>query len=316
MSQTAWVLIFPDSKIEWATLIVILLQTTAHIYLYRCRHKIQLLLKKLLKISEMCSIHSWKTLETAVTVYCIFSSSVIFACLVIYYNIDLTKYYHFLVNNSTSIPEDLKYYVNIIRDITYLLNILSMEGFLLSINLYYCFVCWCVKLFALKLIPKSQATTVQNDCNRVLQIYQELNNAVKYADSFLSYPAFISVVTNMCELFWTGYNFVFLFDGDYLLFTSLALFLIHDLIILLLIVLSGAAANSAIMMARSTIKSLPAQFPQLYQKIKMVVRQRCKQKNSFTLWKIYTFDKPLLINALGTLLTYGILLGTLGSVRN
>ncbi|GIY06924.1 hypothetical protein CEXT_11131 [Caerostris extrusa] len=67
---------------------------------------------------------------------------------------------------------------------------------------------------------------------------------------------------------------------------------------LLLIVLSGAAANSATMMARGTMKSLPAQFPRLYTKIKMVVPKDAG-KNAFTLWKIYTIDKPFAHKCIG-----------------
>ncbi|GIZ04642.1 hypothetical protein CEXT_164861 [Caerostris extrusa] len=39
-------------------------------------------------------------------------------------------------------------------------------------------------------------------------------------------------------------------------------------------------------------------------------------QTALTLWKIYRIDKSLLISAIGTLISYGILVGTLGSVQN
>ncbi|GIY88831.1 hypothetical protein CEXT_733721 [Caerostris extrusa] len=124
---------FPDSKVEWTnTNCYSSSNNGAHLFVQMSAQKIQLLLKKLLKISEMCSIHSWKTLKKRLSWFTAYFQLCNLRLPGDFYNTDLTKYYHFLVDNSTSIPEDLKYYVNIIRDITYLLTILSMEGFLLS----------------------------------------------------------------------------------------------------------------------------------------------------------------------------------------
>ncbi|GIY03041.1 uncharacterized protein CDAR_511441 [Caerostris darwini] len=87
--------------------------------------------------------------------------------------------------------------------------------------------------------------------------------------------------------------------------------------LLLLITLTpAAAANQAAAMARERVLSLSVWFPKRYSIIKMHVRRKCMHKTALTLWKIYRIDKSLLISAIGTLISYGILVGTLGSVQN
>ncbi|GFQ72040.1 uncharacterized protein TNCT_687521 [Trichonephila clavata] len=82
-----------------------------------------------------------------------------------------------------------------------------------------------------------------------------------------------------------------------------------------MILYSAAIANEAAMLAQDTVISVPAWFRQNYKELKMMIHRRFKRKYSLTLWKIYVIDKRLLISALGNLVTYGILLGALGSLQ-
>ncbi|GFW48147.1 hypothetical protein TNCV_4937531 [Trichonephila clavipes] len=58
---------------------------------------------------------------------------------------------------------------------------------------------------------------------------------------------------------------------------------------------------------------------ELHQKIsttQLEIKHRLKEyltrETHLTLWKIYVIDMPLVITSFGTLLTYGMLLGTVG----
>ncbi|GIX68588.1 uncharacterized protein CEXT_296271, partial [Caerostris extrusa] len=86
--------------------------------------------------------------------------------------------------------------------------------------------------------------------------------------------------------------------------------------VLLLITLTPAAAANQAAARPWTFLSLPAWFPKRYSIINMHVRRKFTHKTALTLWKIYRIDKSLLISAVGSLISYGILLGTLGSVQN
>ncbi|GIY10948.1 uncharacterized protein CEXT_219851 [Caerostris extrusa] len=87
--------------------------------------------------------------------------------------------------------------------------------------------------------------------------------------------------------------------------------------VLLLITLTPAAAvNQAAAMARELVLSLPGWIPKRYSIIKALICRSFMGKTSLTLWKIYRIDNSFLISAIGTLISYGILVGTLGSVQS
>ncbi|GFY49363.1 uncharacterized protein TNIN_160431 [Trichonephila inaurata madagascariensis] len=136
-----------------------------------------------------------------------------------------------------------------------------------------------------------------------------------YFDDFMSFPAFILVLCNLAALFWSAYSLVFSIGTDYLISACIFFGVVHYGILLLMILLSAAIANEAAMLAQDTAVSVPAWFRQNYRELKMMMRRKFKRKISLTLWKIYVIDKRLLISAFGNLVTYGILLGTLGSLQ-
>ncbi|GIY08988.1 hypothetical protein CEXT_352011 [Caerostris extrusa] len=91
---------------------------------------------------------------------------------------------------------------------------------------------------------------------------------------------------------------------------------IQYFMLLLVTLLPAAAANQAAAAARETVMSLPGWFPKQYNTIKVHVRREFMHKTPLTLWRIYRIDKSMLINAIGTLISYGFLVGTLGRIQN
>ncbi|GFX10010.1 uncharacterized protein TNCV_4101491 [Trichonephila clavipes] len=149
----------------------------------------------------------------------------------------------------------------------------------------------------------------------ILHVYQKITTAIAFADDFLSYPVFIIVLSSMAGLFWSTYSFVFVPRDDSMICICFLSGIVYYSTSLLIVMLTGAVANQAVVFARETVISLPGWIRQHYKELKMDIRQRFKHKTHFTLWNIYIIDKSLLISALGTLVTYGILIGTLGSVQ-
>ncbi|GIY56326.1 uncharacterized protein CDAR_613031 [Caerostris darwini] len=90
--------------------------------------------------------------------------------------------------------------------------------------------------------------------------------------------------------------------------------LVQYFVLLLMTLPSAAAANQAAATAREIVLSLPGWFPKRYNIVKLLVCRSFMHKTALTLWNIYRIDKSLLISA--TLITYGILLGTLGNVKS
>ncbi|GIZ04638.1 uncharacterized protein CEXT_164841 [Caerostris extrusa] len=91
---------------------------------------------------------------------------------------------------------------------------------------------------------------------------------------------------------------------------------IQYFVLLMMTLPPAEAANQAAATAREIVLSLPGWFPKRYSTIKLLVCRRFLPKTALTLWNIYRIDKSLFISAIGTLITYGILLGTLGSVQS
>ncbi|GBO05982.1 hypothetical protein AVEN_107594-1 [Araneus ventricosus] len=149
----------------------------------------------------------------------------------------------------------------------------------------------------------------------ILNIYEEVTEVMAFADDFLSYYAFIFVVISMSGLFWFTYIFVFLKQGNYYTYVFIFSGVVYYLLVLLSVILPAAAVNEAAEIAKSNILFMESWIPKPYRDSKIYLRQKLKQSVEMTLWKIYKVDKSLFITSLGTLLTYGMLLGTLGSVN-
>ncbi|GIY37588.1 uncharacterized protein CDAR_285751 [Caerostris darwini] len=120
----------------------------------------------------------------------------------------------------------------------------------------------------------------------------------------------------MATLFWYGYSFAFVPNDNNVICIFFSMGLVQYFVLLMMILPSAAAANQAAATAREIVLSLPGWFPKRYGIVKLLVCRSFMHKTALTLWNIYRIDKSLLISAIGTLITYGILLGTLGSVKS
>ncbi|GBN07220.1 hypothetical protein AVEN_4329-1 [Araneus ventricosus] len=164
-------------------------------------------------------------------------------------------------------------------------------------------------------VTKSQSLVGKCEHQSILNIYEEVTDAMAFADHFLSYYAFIFVVISMSGLFWFTYIFAFLEQGDYYTYVFICSGIAYYLLVLLSVILPAAAVNEAAEMAKSNILFMESWIPKPYRDSKIYLRQKLKPRVEMTLWKIYKVDKSFFITLFGTLLTYGMLLGPLGSVN-
>ncbi|GFW48162.1 hypothetical protein TNCV_1614231 [Trichonephila clavipes] len=82
-----------------------------------------------------------------------------------------------------------------------------------------------------------------------------------------------------------------------------------------LVILSASAANQAFFTAKEALQSLPWKIPQYRDKLKEMIRSQCMRSASLTLWKVYKIEPSLILSAMGTLVTYGMLMATLGGIK-
>ncbi|GFR02827.1 uncharacterized protein TNCT_232961 [Trichonephila clavata] len=317
MVQAEWVLLSTETKKEFSILVMFLLQMTAHISLFRSRQHIIQLLNR---ISGIFKILHWKCSKKNViipmSIYCIAINVIAFSLGAIYYISTLTVLAHQQVKNSTNVDDNFKRYFLITLDIKNVTTAFVLCCLNASFSCYYCFVSYYMSLLFFEFISKSQGLIAKEDYHSILHVYHELTDTLTYMDDFLSYPVFIHVLGNMAGLFWSSYAIIFIPTDDYLAYIYLIVACLLYWKWLLMIMLPASSANKAAKNARDIILSLPGWFPQHHRKLKLAVRREFKQtKYALTLWKTYLINRSILISALGTLITYGIIIATFGSVK-
>ncbi|KAF8797026.1 hypothetical protein HNY73_001341 [Argiope bruennichi] len=164
-----------------------------------------------------------------------------------------------------------------------------------------------------KFIAKSQMLIARQNYKRILRNYQELSITLTFADGYLSYPAFAAVLECMVGLFWCVYSILSSYDADYLNVKIIYMVIAIYSILLLILMVPAALTNEAAKESRRLIESLPGWFPQRHKEINLRILRLFKSEPALTLWEIYRIEKSLVINVIGTLLTYGLLVGTFGS---
>ncbi|GFU06012.1 uncharacterized protein NPIL_164441 [Nephila pilipes] len=312
MGEASWIILFPSLQDEWTIFVVILLSISAHISMVRSRKKFQLLIYKLLRIAKhLGCFHSCKILKSSVLAFylCMYSASIFFGVMFLFSQQSVLD--HDLVWNSTLISEGLKMYGIAIRDFLVILSTVACFGIFTTLTGYYCFISSCGKLFYSELIIKSKTYITQRNYQTILQIYQEISHSMNFADEFLSYIAFILVLSSMSAIFSFTYMIIFISEKDWANYIFIFGSIAYYLIILLTLMLPAAEANQVSAHARDIIISLPGWFPEHYLELTVCICQKYKSKVSLTLWNIYKIEKSLLISALGTLVTYGFLIGNI-----
>ncbi|GFS43332.1 uncharacterized protein TNIN_368361 [Trichonephila inaurata madagascariensis] len=129
-------------------------------------------------------------------------------------------------------------------------------------------------------------------------------------DSEFSFLAFVTILINTSGLFWDVYRITFHKNetSGYLLFTLSG---ISYFVLLLQLMISGSATNEQAHIVKVHIQYLSHETAENQPQTNFL-KKTFLQTNVLTLWKIYVMDRSLVIGTFGTLLTYGIMLGTLG----
>ncbi|GIY77734.1 uncharacterized protein CEXT_324621 [Caerostris extrusa] len=116
----------------------------------------------------------------------------------------------------------------------------------------------------------------------------------------------------MFSVFWNAYSIVFSpINIQEVYFSKVSTGCFH-LLTQQFAMISAALTNEMASQAQNVMKRLPYKLPMHYEEIKSKIKKNFIRDNSLTLWKFYVLDRSISIASIGTLLTYGILLGTLG----
>ncbi|GIY03968.1 uncharacterized protein CEXT_8231 [Caerostris extrusa] len=148
------------------------------------------------------------------------------------------------------------------------------------------------------------------EMEKLLEDYESLATTLRGMDESFSFPAFLTTFLNLFGLFWNGYRIAFLaelFEYPFYLICPVIYNLSHHL----LLMISASMTNEKAAKAKLIMQCL-LRHCHLETRKKMKYEKNIALESNLTSWKIYVFDRSLIITSFGCLLTYGILLGTLG----
>ncbi|GFU61620.1 uncharacterized protein NPIL_621851 [Nephila pilipes] len=265
----------------------------------------------------MRPIRGFYVVKILMFLYCLCMNGFVFIVVLLYYLSSSRILDAEEIRNILYIPEEFKGFISFLLDMWFGSTVILYNSIWISFIGYYSFVCHFMKLILNEFASYSQMLIKKREYQAILEVYHKITQVMIFADNFLSFSALANLIGVMTSLFWAVYSLVFFTNGDYLSYLRYLHGVVHVLTFLLMIMLPATAANVAAKVAKGIVLTLPGSFPEEYKKLKMYVQKNFKhQELEFTLWKIYTIDKSLLISEIGTVITYGILVGTLGTVQN
>lgn len=318
VSELMWSIVLSEKKSEVAVLCILLLQGSAHICVYRKRRHIVSGLRKLSQITTILlqpgDLRKYKLYIIAYSSLCNLALLAMASLLFMSYEKEeMLRQTCSGLKTYTGI-RNAEEYCFLSRKINMFLFLPALSCMILPFVGYYSFMCVFLKQIFVKLELQLRKSTDQ-DCRKLLRIYEETIGVVSFVDEHFSYPAFVAVLTTMVGLFRAGYCIAF--DPNKELVHNLYSYIsgMFYLFYMLCVILAASSATEAARRAREVVLSLPGMFPSSYAELKVLVRNNLKRDVTLTLWNTYVIDRSLLVSAIGSLMTYGILVATFGNVQ-
>ncbi|GFW21478.1 uncharacterized protein TNCV_1533011 [Trichonephila clavipes] len=313
-SQFNWLVVLKEKRTEAALFLILLIQITAHISVYRNQQQIELGLKALYKMSDILpDPRSFRKLKILVWMYTIFFISTLTALIPSNFSTSGKEALKQCSKSSFLLDmfDDPSKYCLIIQNASKVLIPSVLESMLGAFTVFYSFTCVYIYLLLKKLAAQMRNLKSFRECYRMLYAYQEMASAITLLDDHMSYSAFVTFLSSMAGIF----RVIFAEES----FSMTVIYSRISGIMYLAVFLSIALPASAVTQEGRTvwdlILSLPGKFQSHYKELNVILKCNCKREVVLTLWKIYVIKKSIVISACGTLLTYGILFATLGTVQ-
>ncbi|GIX70962.1 uncharacterized protein CDAR_505091 [Caerostris darwini] len=145
------------------------------------------------------------------------------------------------------------------------------------------------------------------EMRKLIESYESTATTMRSMDDCFSIPTILVTLLNLFGLFWSGYRLAFVTSVSAYEICPVFYHLSHHLLLMIFASMTNEKAAEAKLIIRYVVRHF---YPEIRRKIKC--KSNIVLENNLTLWKIYVFDRSLIITSFGCLLTYGILLATLG----
>ncbi|GFY58272.1 uncharacterized protein TNIN_142861 [Trichonephila inaurata madagascariensis] len=179
-------------------------------------------------------------------------------------------------------------------------------------SLYYILTCNFIRVLLQHVLERMDGDFASEDMDSLFIEYGDIARNMRSLDENFSMPIFLTIVFTMAGLFGGGYRIAFHDGKSKNNFFSLIIPLLFYLSVQLLIMVLASITNELENKVKCIILCLPCRNFSEDPKRIFKFKKDLNQDNCLTLWKVYVMDRSLVITSIGTLLTYGILIGTLG----
>ncbi|GFY39033.1 uncharacterized protein TNIN_103401 [Trichonephila inaurata madagascariensis] len=163
-----------------------------------------------------------------------------------------------------------------------------------------------------KLNNEFNSNFLSEDFKNLVLIYCEVVTCLDNMDEEWSLLAFVTVLNGMLGLFWCCYIVTFYSVTNPADYSNLLCFAITFLGLKLLILFSASTTNELLAKIKIGFRCITYRISTPHLEIRRRLKEYLTRETRLTLWKIYVMDMPFVITSFGALLTYGMLLGTLG----
>ncbi|GFT24945.1 hypothetical protein NPIL_474071 [Nephila pilipes] len=315
MTKLISVLFFTTEKEEITLIIHLIVLDLIRIFLLKKIEVIFEMIKKVLRISE-----HYVDLKTIKRIRCFNMSFFVLIALCMitfaleYYDNELyTNWSEFLKKRDL---QELSEILNIIlKALVMSFNYNSHIILILSAVLFADVCCVLERIFKMVYYVLKTSETEYENCNAI-HSYLTILEVTEYVEK--SYCSIVFIIA-LCVMIGLFRGFVILSFSKNLTFslsTFLCIYIIGHLGMLFAIVLPASDLNQVAFEARSQVISLREHSPFSQNRDLKWRQMNVKRKVNLTLWNTYVIDRSLIWSAFGTLLTYGILIGTLGIVSD
>ncbi|GFY49322.1 uncharacterized protein TNIN_373641 [Trichonephila inaurata madagascariensis] len=308
------IMFLKDIKVDLIRVFQSLLFTTFYTCIYRKRHTMLRISKDIGYIYKQLPNCICKEKKCFFTGVLVFEITALVCRLVLFYgmpsNRDNYQNRVFELCQETGAPPMVTAkLLFVVESLSFIIAIIALSVFVT----YYSLTCSFVRDVFKCLLVQMHRFESSNDFKMLHSTYECIMKKLNYMDSEFSFLAFVTILINTSSLFWDVYRLAFYKNtaSGYVLYTLSGIFF---LVLLLQLMISGCASNELANEVRVLIQCLPRKSVENEQNINFF-KKTLLQDNGLTLWKIYVMDRSLVISLFGTLLSYGILLGTLGKTN-
>ncbi|GBN38249.1 hypothetical protein AVEN_206490-1 [Araneus ventricosus] len=316
MSIQTFYLIFAEDKTnEFTISFQSVLKMMAYISTYRKRREMFRMTKHLNQLFQVLPCKTLREQKYVFVMYLILSLCFLISWTLRVYFIDTNKIKmenYFLKKNSTTESRDLPSSIFIWSiEASELLFYLITRVIISLFSTYYIFTCRLIRVLLQRLLDEIHNTKKPEILQKYLELHEEIMKSFCNFDTHFSFLAFILVTLCMINLFRAGYALAFFIKKQDMEFYALICALIFYLSVQIILMISGIKTNESAKNVRNNIQNLLKKLRKNSAEISKLDAD-LRPAPTLSLWKMYEFDRSLITASVGTVLTYGILLGTLG----